>query len=336
MASSESLERFQRRLAASGVPLAELTPEVGLGLLVRQFLDEPDGKLMGGRFGDVSCYEEEETLGFRFSFRDYREDFDPGFDLMFRYGSPAEFGPLCDNWGEFWQLGADDVDRFRAAVEGSAAFRALGRSPAAGVAIQDSDEAAFALFDCWGVRDPSRPVVHMTEEEWLRSDDVGLMLRWFRQEWRGDEAELDRLVQRYLLACCRRIWPLLPHEGSRQGVEALDRFVQGRATDRDYSASYFAEGAAFYFEYNPGSEKVVGWCDRVTRLSPRELDAMIQSPRPGDDLSPRGLMMHAAYLVDSALCYPGLRPKESIERYRIFLPAPLLRATLGNPFRVEG
>jgi hypothetical protein len=33
------------------------------------------------------------------------------------------------------------------------------------------------------------------------------------------------------------------------------------------------------------------------------------------------------------MCYPGIRPKESIERFRLFLPVALLREVVGNPFR---
>ena len=183
-------------------------------------------------------------------------------------------------------------------------------------------------------RDPSRPVVSMTEEEWLRSDDVVLMLRWFRQEWRGEEADLDRLLHRYCLACCRRIWRLLPQEESRAGIEVAERLVDGLATRDEFArAEWLAEGAAFTIDQDSEHESIASWCDEVSRIPPEEFDAMIQSPRPGDDLSPRSLLEHAAYFVDTAMCYPGIGPKESIERYRLFLPAPLLREVVGNPFR---
>jgi len=42
---------------------------------------------------------------------------------------------------------------------------------------------------------------------------------------------------------------------------------------------------------------------------------------------------HAAYFAVLAMGYPGIEPKESIARYRLFLSAPLLREVVGNPFR---
>jgi hypothetical protein len=192
----------------------------------------------------------------------------------------------------------------------------------------------WELFDSWGVRDPSRPVLTMTEEEWLRSDDVSLMLRWSRQEWRGDEADLNRLLQRYCLACCRRIWRLLPQEHSQSGVEVAERFLDGLATQYELSrADYLAEGAAFTFEYDLAPEAIARWSEEVSRIPPEELRAMVHSQRPEDDLSPRALLAQAAYFVITAICYPGIMPKESIETYRLFMPASLLREFVGNPFR---
>ena len=61
---------------------------------------------------------------------------------------------------------------------------------------------------------------------------------------------------------------------------------------------------------------------------------MLHSPRPEDDLTPRDLLKHAAYFVMFAFSYPGMTsPKESIERDRLFLSAPLLREIVGNPFQ---
>lgn len=63
------------------------------------------------------------------------------------------------------------------------------------------------------------------------------------------EAELVRRLHRYLLMCCRAIWPLLPDEGSRRGVEVAELFVDGRATEEEFfHAEWGAEGAAFSWE----------------------------------------------------------------------------------------
>jgi len=98
----------------------------------------------------------------------------------------------------------------------------------------------------------------MTEKEWHPSDDVPAMLQALSSNWSGAETDLARLTHRYLLACCRSIWWLLPLEASRRGGEVAERFLDGFATRKELGqASYQAEGAAFYletFEYQPEHE----------------------------------------------------------------------------------
>ena len=89
----------------------------------------------------------------------------------------------------------------------------------------------------------------MTEEEWLTSDDAIAMLEALRDHWQGEEDELVRIIHRYLLACCRAIWALLPMEETRLGVEVAERYIEGRATREEFAhAEYQAEGAAFFLE----------------------------------------------------------------------------------------
>src|SRR5262249_44342168 len=83
----------------------------------------------------------------------------------------------------------------------------------------------------------------VTEADWHGSDDVGVMLHhlWVRYGPRpirdgpgvADEMstaaalpnappELSRALHRFYLACCRRIWKLLPQEESRDAVELAE------------------------------------------------------------------------------------------------------------------
>jgi hypothetical protein len=341
-----SKKRLEDLIASSGVPLASLAPQAGLELMLRFYGDDPADGYLSCTWGVVTRYGEEE-FGFditrTFSWPpDFSFEPTPDFSLIFKVGPRAKAGDFpqtkwctrhAENEWMSWCICLDDTAAFRSAIEESPAFKAWGRLPAAGVAIVCQDEEhKFALYDCWGARDPSRPVVSMIEEQWLQSDDVSLMLRWFRQEWRGEKEDLDRLLQRYLLACCRRIWRFLPEEASRSGIEVAERFVDGQATREElHRADWWAEGAAFGVERRSDSESVARWCDEVSRIPPEELGAMIHSPRPEDDLAPHGLLKHAAYFADDAICYPGYVP-ESIEKYRLFLPTPLLREIVGNPF----
>lgn len=66
---------------------------------------------------------------------------------------------------------------------------------------------------------------------------------------RRQEAELVRRLRRYLLMCCRAIWPLLPHESRRRGVEVAELYIAGKATAEEFArAEWGAEGAAFSWE----------------------------------------------------------------------------------------
>lgn len=327
--------RLDELIAASGVPLASLTPHAGLELMMRLYGADPADGHLSCSWGRVTRYGEEE-FGFHI-IRWYEPQPDESqvnpppchLALVFKIGPPAVAGDFL-GWGESC-TNPENLTAFRSTVEESPPFKIWGRSPAAGVALvcEDILSWASAVFDCWGVRDPRRPVVSMTEEQWLRSDDVPLMLTWIRQEWRGKEADLDRILQRYCLACCRRIWRLLPQEASHAGIEVAERFVDGLATRAELGqAEWLAEGAAFKIDNDSEPESIALWCDQVSRIPPEELDAMIHSPRPEDDLSPRGLLKHAAYFADISMCSGG-----SIEGFRLFLPAPLLREVVGNPFR---
>ena len=293
----------------------------------------------------------------------------PNLSFLFNFGALEEvFGEPPSRW--LWWQDPAELPGFIAHVRSSKKWRTWGDRVARAVAVvADDGDLRYALFDCWGFRDPARPVVAMTEDEWVHSVDTGRMLRWFRQEWRGVEAGLNNLLLRFCLACCRRIWPLLPHPDSRWGIEVAERYTDGRATEEEFSeAKYVAEGAAFGFELRPSEEDfdawvgemqdpsrvepppfpetdlsdggldddVTRWCQELARVPEAQIDAMLPSPRPEELREPLDLLRHAAFFADHAICYVGIRPKESIEKYRIFLSAPLLREVVGNPFRDRG
>ena len=77
----------------------------------------------------------------------------------------------------------------------------------------------------------------MNHAEWLRSDDPSQMLEWLRSIM-SDEV-FDHRLRRYYLACCRRIWTLLPPDAIRLGLEAAERHLESTTTPRD--VSYWAQ-----------------------------------------------------------------------------------------------
>lgn len=192
----------------------------------------------------------------------------------------------------------------------------------------------------------------MTEAEWLASEDPVAMLEEIRANWRGEEADLVRLTHRYLLACCRAIWTLLPMEASRRGVEVAERYIQGRATPDEFSQAEFqAEGAAFFldpFEWEPDEEdpeakgiRLRYEAERKERIEPlvravealpaEEICRMVRTTGDEFDLAPRQLLADAAYFADFAMVYPGVKPTEgAVKRHAHFLSASLLRDQFGS------
>jgi hypothetical protein len=344
-------------VAALGVPVAELTPGMGLDLMARLFAEDPADAHLSCAWGVVTRHGPED-FGFSFSRWEVADaQFGILLSLDIKCGPRAEVVDL-PGWMR-WCVTPQDLARFRAEVEATPAFRTWGHGPCRGAVVHgdDSLEASDSPFDCWGARDPDRPELVMSEAQWLSSDDVPLMVNWLRQEWQGESADLNHLVQRYLLTCCRQLWRLLPMDESRRGVEVAERHAAGRATHEElYRAEWEAEGAAFFLDpcewesgretseeredlarYNAERKARIGpMLEGLESLPPGELGRLLGTGALERNWSPRQVLSDAANLVDTAMCYPGIRPKHrALEKYGYLLPASLLREFIGNPFRPE-
>ncbi len=174
----------------------------------------------------------------------------------------------------------------------------------------------------------------MTEEEWLRTSDVPAMLKWLRDNWRGEDADLDMMIRRYCLACCRKIWKLLPHKASRRYVKVAERFVQGAATKEELDqAQWDAEGAYFEIQYRTNLANLGRWQKELGEIPPEELHSMIQLAHPARcEIATCDLLEIAAYFASYAGRYHGVESRCPYPLFSSFLPAPLLREIVGNPF----
>ena len=178
----------------------------------------------------------------------------------------------------------------------------------------------------------------MTEAEWRYSTDVVAMIGALWQLYADDRQELERLLHRYYLACCRAIWKLIPDEASRNAVALAEREVNGlRVTSDELEwASYTSEGAAFGIDYCD-SDELPRWLADAEAIPEAELRAMIHPPEALSDLSMHELIKRAAYFAFWAFQY-GSCPMKELQQYPplpyyvLFCSPEILRDIFGNPF----
>jgi hypothetical protein len=64
----------------------------------------------------------------------------------------------------------------------------------------------------------------MTEAEWMACTDPGPMLDFILGK------ATDRKLRLFAVTCCRRVWPLLKDQRSRQAVEVAETYADGQAS----------------------------------------------------------------------------------------------------------
>jgi hypothetical protein len=69
-------------------------------------------------------------------------------------------------------------------------------------------------------------VEHMTDAEWLALTDTLPAVN------AAAPHVSDRKLRLFVIACCRRVWHMLPDDGYRKAVEVAERFCDGLATSR--------------------------------------------------------------------------------------------------------
>jgi hypothetical protein len=153
----------------------------------------------------------------------------------------------------------------------------------------------------------------------------------------GNEAALVPQLHRYFVACCRRIWRLLPQEDSRRGIEVAEQYLAGTVTGEELSeVNWYVEGAAFNIDYNCDPASIQRWVEEIEALPPEEMAAMLNPPGVVPGIDARDLLLRAAYFADYAMIYPRLTSKRDVpSNYVLFLSVELLRKHFANPFPGE-
>lgn len=177
----------------------------------------------------------------------------------------------------------------------------------------------------------------MNEQEWLSSTDARPMLEALWQLYGADEASLLPKLHRYLLACCRRIWCLLPDENSRLGVRVAERYLAGRGDTVELRrACWHCEGGAFNINYDGDPALIQQWIAQTRAIPRHELATLLYPPDIVSQLDTRELLLQAAYFAHFAADYPQRRSRRTVpDSYAPFLSAALLREFFSNPFRAR-
>ena len=157
----------------------------------------------------------------------------------------------------------------------------------------------------------------MTEREWLTDTNPQGMLQIL---W-GKTSE--RKMRLFAVACCRRIWHLLPDERSRQAVEVAGHYADAQVTEEELEKAANAASDVWHEEMERASTE--GKWDRRS-------------------LSPPYTAASAAYNAAIPLGWWGAAPA-FVEPYKIVrevtssaktegaAQCDLIRDIFGNPFR---
>jgi hypothetical protein len=166
----------------------------------------------------------------------------------------------------------------------------------------------------------------MNEEEWLTAQHSATLLHFIAPK------VSDRKLHYFAIACARRLAPILPEPASLQGIDVLERFVEGQCNEESVHAfSYDVEGAAFSVEAGHAP-----WQGVVEQL-PHNLLAELAANPDCTVESARRILTSAAYFVDevfSTVPWERRFPDwVSIPGGSLFRPVWLVHEIFGNPFR---
>jgi hypothetical protein len=153
----------------------------------------------------------------------------------------------------------------------------------------------------------------VAEQEWLDCAEPAQLLGFLRRR------VSERKRRLFAAACCRRVWPLLPDERSRLGVETAERYADGAATAEELSRAEEEAQEAHEAEMDAGRDAPVAAADAVyvTVCEEAKWDLAECASRSAAD----------------AVAAAAGRGKRASRLGELAAQVQLLRCIFGNPFR---
>jgi hypothetical protein len=166
------------------------------------------------------------------------------------------------------------------------------------------------------------------------------VLSWFGL---GKSKVSARKLQLFACACCRRIWPLLIDERSRQAVEKAELYADGLIDRRTFRQAVEAARAATMAMVRPRA-MVGGWLAAAQARATEGVALAFEAADPADEAATWGKEAVRAWSTQA----PTTEPIHPTQRPRISYPpinpegawiaegsaqCELLRDLIGNPFR---
>jgi hypothetical protein len=151
----------------------------------------------------------------------------------------------------------------------------------------------------------------MEEEEWLMCTYPSPMLECL-------PSPTERKLRLFAVACCRRVWELLPGPGSRRAVDVAERYSDGTATVEELDATSATE--------EPHSSQDYGGLYIVHPAASRTVNA--------DSCALNTSLLFADSVVPDKDATPDAGKRwEEADGAESAPQAQLLREIFGNPFR---
>jgi len=157
------------------------------------------------------------------------------------------------------------------------------------------------------MQDFAKAVCQMTNEDWTGGTDAKSMLLRLSKEHTQYFLSQKPDLNRFLIACCRKNYRLMPESCLREAVDGVERWlVSDIDTEQLKLLHYRAEGHAYFLDYADKPEELAK-IERLVALVPEFEGLPLEKAK--------AQLMRAAYFVDYTLSF--------VKASRVYDPKPL-------------